>query len=239
MVASVAVRSSLMRRRKFDSGTRLAIFHPARRPCCHRISSGHTNFGMTRVETVCNTCDAHLGFYVFPDGPKPNGLRYCMNAELHSKRYGQLTGATIQIMTTAEVAQQLVESLPAGQGFGSLGPLYSPDISQRRKHGSCNTWIREEIRGLDGVLGEAHWFHMDNNEVAQPTSRRPAGGEALISASIFTYDTTFKSTGVRNLHNNHELGVLCRSRTVRSIREEFTSTRCSLLARIEPAILTL
>lgn len=34
---------------------------------------------LERVEAICNTCEAHLG-HVFPDGPEPSGLRYCMNA---------------------------------------------------------------------------------------------------------------------------------------------------------------
>jgi methionine-R-sulfoxide reductase len=63
---------------KFESGTGWPSFtQPVDvSAVAYHLDDSH---GMRRVETTCNTCDAHLG-HVFPDGPAPSGLRYCINA---------------------------------------------------------------------------------------------------------------------------------------------------------------
>lgn len=68
---------------KFDSRSGWPSFTDALEP---GVVAYHldTTYGMQRVETTCNVCDAHLG-HVFPDGPPPTGLRYCINALSLSK----------------------------------------------------------------------------------------------------------------------------------------------------------
>lgn len=117
-------------RDKFDSGTGWPSFT---QPIKENAVSYHgdSSNGMRRIEARCNSCDAHLG-HVFPDGPEPSGLRYCMNAVALQKIEMTSEKATFGggcFWCTEAIFQQLQGVLSVESGY-SGGRVDNPSYRQ-------------------------------------------------------------------------------------------------------------
>eukprot|EP00095_Tigriopus_kingsejongensis_P010845 snap_masked-scaffold5779_size4342-processed-gene-0.0 protein:Tk10845 transcript:snap_masked-scaffold5779_size4342-processed-gene-0.0-mRNA-1 annotation:"protein-methionine-s-oxide reductase" len=128
---------------KFDSGTGWPSFT---QPAAQNAISYHQDASLAavRIETLCNTCEAHLG-HVFPDGPEPSGLRYCMNAVALKKIESQDAASQEAVATfgggcywcTEAVFQRLkgVISLESGFSDGAVpDPTYREVCSGHSGH---------------------------------------------------------------------------------------------------------
>lgn len=123
---------------KFDSGTGWPSFTQPIKENAVAYHKDESN-GRSRIETVCNTCRAHLG-HVFPDGPEPSKLRFCINAvalEKVESTEAKITFGGGCFWCTEAIFQRIkgVISVQSGYSGGDVvNPTYREVCSGRTGH---------------------------------------------------------------------------------------------------------
>lgn len=154
---------------KYNSGSGWPSFYaPIKDDCVDEITD--RSHGMVRTEATCATCDAHLG-HIFSDGPRPTGLRYCMNS------------ASLNFVTPDEVPGD--EEVEADSGDGA--PASSSKTEVATFGAGCFWCIEAVFQELKGVVSVESGY--SNGKVKNPTYKEVCSGlTGHAEVAQITYD---------------------------------------------------